>query len=191
MGGGGGKGGGTSGSVKIDPRLQEGGVQAITSAMRSAALPYRTNRGVSIASFSPQQLAAFQGANEAAGAFGLPQGAESELPYLPTPLVGAGGVQGYSTAALYDQNIAASLSDKDITARNKLLESYANSANRVDKKGNDKSLDAALAASIASNPPAPGYNIPMGPDSYKNKYDTGYAIGKGSKELAMKMFSGK
>jgi len=191
MGGGGGKGGGSSGSVKIDPRLQEGAVQAMTGSLRSAALPYRTNRGVSIAAFSPEQLAAFQGANSAASAYGFGGSGHDEGTYLPTPELGAGGVLGYSTGALYDENVARSLSDKDINARNKLLESYANSAEKIDKKNTNPDLNKALLTSINSSPPQSNYTMPMGPDSYKQKYDTGFQIGKGSKELVLKMFSGK
>lgn len=125
---GGGKGGSQTQTIKLPKSLEEGSTEVLAAGLRSAALPYSPNRGVTIAAFSPQQQAAMEGANSAAGAFGLPMG---QGQYMPPAEVGAGGVKGYSTGDLYDQNVARSMTPAEQAARNALLLSYANSAERI------------------------------------------------------------
>lgn len=119
--GGGGKGGSKETTVELPPELETGSAGAIGAAMQSAALPYKPNRGVTIAGFSPQQEAVFDGTNAAAAAFGLPIAQGNYLPEMET---GAGGVKGYSTGALFDENVDKSMTEEDIIAREKLLENY-------------------------------------------------------------------
>ncbi len=127
--GGGGKGGTTVATNTIDPRLQEGGVQTLAAAMRSASLPYAANRGITRAAFSPMQEAAFQGAESAANAFGIP--GSSGAGYLPAAQTSASGFQGYSPAALFDESLAASMTDENLADRERILASYAAAANRI------------------------------------------------------------
>jgi len=116
-----GKGSTQTTEVKLPEELQQGAVGTLGAALQSASLPYAPNRGVTIAGFSPQQEAAFQGANAASSAFGLGTGAGG---YMPQQEIGAGGVKGYSTGALYDQNVERSMSEADQLRRSRLLENY-------------------------------------------------------------------
>lgn len=100
MSGGGGKGG--EKSQKMDPGLTAAARDALDFAAAGAAVPHSPNRGVSFAAFTPQQMAAFQGANEAASAFGLPTGSATSA--MPAAEMSANGIRGYSTGALYDEN---------------------------------------------------------------------------------------
>lgn len=101
---GGGKGG--ESRQQIDPALTAAARDALDFAYAGAAIPYSPNRGVTIAGFTPQQLAAFNSSNEAAEAFGLATGEVS----LPATETAANGIQGYSTGELYDENRDASVS---------------------------------------------------------------------------------
>lgn len=129
MAGGGGKGGSQETTVELDPRLEQGAVEAITGALNSASLPFNTNQGPQFAAFTPQQEAAFQGANDAAAAFGLPT--SGNLGIVPAQQTAMPGLQAYSTGALYDQAMGASFSADDIAARDAILADYAAGAQRV------------------------------------------------------------
>ncbi len=98
MSGGGGKGGQTTSETKIDPRLEEEALKNLKQARAVSELPYAPNMGLSVAAFTPQQEAAFQTANKASSAFGLPTGSTSSL---PTPR-NVGGFSGYSSENLYN-----------------------------------------------------------------------------------------
>jgi len=126
--GGGGKGGttNTTQSVEIDPRLAEGSANAIAGALSSAGLDYSPNRGESIAAFSPQQMAAFKGANDAAGAYGLPTGGGTNL---VQPTTNAMGIQGYSTGSIFDQMRDLSVSPEQQAERQSILDYYSRSGN--------------------------------------------------------------
>jgi len=154
---GGGKGGSQTTEVKIDPRLEEGAVQTLAAALRSASLPFRANRGYTQAAFSPQQLAAFQGADEAASAFGLPSGGAGGgvMDYLPAPEQTEGGFYAYSPSTQFDENVRRSLSQEDVTARSKLLDSYERAAGRIVK---DPQFSTARAASVNAGPNPGGYD---------------------------------
>ena len=138
--GGGGKGGSqtTTTKVELPATLERGAEGVLSGALQAASLGYRPNRGVTIAGFSPQQMAAFSGANDAASAFGLPSAPQGQSPgggYLPPTQTGAGGVQGYSTGALLDQNVAASMTEEDLQARAEVLAQFARDAAGVRAKG--------------------------------------------------------
>lgn len=128
MSGGGGKGGSTTETIKIDPRLEEGAVETLAGALRSASLPYSPNRGVSIAALAPQTLDAQRGTDIAARAFGLPVTGRD---YLPAPERTQDGLLGYSTGGLYDEGLARSLTPEQQQMRELLLQSYAASADKV------------------------------------------------------------
>ena len=63
---------------------------------------YTPYYGPDVAAFTPMQEAAFQGVNSAASAFGMPTAASS----MPAPQTFAGGMQGYSSAPMYEQAVA-------------------------------------------------------------------------------------
>jgi hypothetical protein len=102
---GGGKGGSSSTSVQVPAWLESAAKQNLARADRVAQLGYTPYYGPDVAAFSPMQMAAMQGTNQAASAFGLPGG--DAMAGMPAPQTFAGGVQGYSSAPLYQQSIDA------------------------------------------------------------------------------------
>lgn len=129
---GGGKGGATESSQQIDPRLAQGGVEILTSAFEAASQPYRPNQGMTIAAFTPQQQAAFQGANAAAEAFGLPS-QQQGYQTMPNPEVGESGIRGYSTGDLYSTNVERSMSQQDMQNQADILQSYKNRSKKIER----------------------------------------------------------
>ena len=101
MSGGGGKGGSTTTEVKIPEWLQSAAQGNIRRAEDVAALGNIPYYGPDVAAMTPMQIAAGQGINTAAGAFGL--GTNDLSMGMPEPQTFAGGVQGYSSGGLYDQ----------------------------------------------------------------------------------------
>ena len=101
MSGGGGKGGSTTTEVKIPEWLQSAAQGNIRRAEDVAALGNIPYYGPDVAAMTPMQMAAGQGINTAAGAFGL--GTNDLSMGIPAPQTFAGGVQGYSSGGLYDQ----------------------------------------------------------------------------------------
>ena len=101
MSGGGGKGGSTTTEVKIPEWLQSAAQGNIRRAEDVAAIGYVPYYGADVAALTPMQMAAGQGINTAAGAFGL--GTNDLSMGMPAPQTFAGGVQGYSSGDLYDQ----------------------------------------------------------------------------------------
>ena len=71
-------------------------------ASQTGYVPYY---GPEVAAFSPMQQASFQGTDQMASAFGMPTTGGQQ--YMPQAETFAGGVQGYSSAPLYDQAVAA------------------------------------------------------------------------------------
>jgi len=120
---GGGKGGSQTTTVKLPEELEQGSVGTLGAALQSASLPYAANRGVTIADFAPQQYAAMRNAESGAGAFGFAQ-SDPSAQYLPPALLGAGGARGFSTGALYDQNVNVSMTEDDLARREALLQNY-------------------------------------------------------------------
>jgi hypothetical protein len=125
----GGKGGSQTTKTKIDPKLEQGAIGTLAGALKAASLDYSPNRGITIAGLSPQEQAANQGANMAAGAFGLPMAQMGG--YLPEVEQGAGGVSGYSTGALYDQNVGKSVTKKQQQERANILKGYGQIAGEI------------------------------------------------------------
>lgn len=69
-------------------------------ASQTGYVPYY---GPEVAAFTPMQNAAFQNTNQAAGAFGMNQATMN----MPQPETFAGGIQGYSSAPMYNEAVAA------------------------------------------------------------------------------------
>ena len=101
---GGGKGGKSTTEVKIPEWLEAAARSNIGRAENVAALGYTPYYGPDVAAMTPMQMAAGQGINTAAGAFGL--GTTDLSMGMPAPQTFAGGVQGYSSGGLYDQSLA-------------------------------------------------------------------------------------
>lgn len=101
---GGGKGGKTTTEVQIPDWLESAARSNIGRAENVAGLGYTPYYGPDVAAMTPMQMAAGQGINTAAGAFGL--GTADLSMGMPAPQTFAGGVQGYSSGGLYDQSLA-------------------------------------------------------------------------------------
>ena len=147
MSGGGDKGGTTTQTMKLDPRLEEGAASAVGGALASAGLDYVPNRGVTIAGFTPMQEAAFEGANNAAKAFGLST-SENYPNSVPATEVSAGGINGYSTSALYDEALLRSYTPEQLAERQAILDHYKNSSARI----NGVAAPSVGGATTATNP---------------------------------------
>lgn len=101
---GGGKGGSSTTEVKIPEWLESAARSNIAKANEVANIGYTPYYGPDVAAMTPMQMAAGQGINTAATAFGL--GPADLSMGMPAPQTFAGGVQGYSSGALYDQSLA-------------------------------------------------------------------------------------
>jgi hypothetical protein len=101
---GGGKGGKSTTEVKIPAWLEAAGQEALGRGQAAANIGYTPYYGPDVAAMTPMQMAAGQGINASAGAFGL--GTTDLSMGMPAPQTFAGGVQGYSSGGLYDQSLA-------------------------------------------------------------------------------------
>jgi hypothetical protein len=100
---GGGKGGKTTTQVQIPKWLETAAQQNIARASDIGAIGYTPYYGPDVAALTPQQVAAMQGTNQAAGAFGMP----TADPMAGMPQAGDyGGMQAYSSGGMYDQALA-------------------------------------------------------------------------------------
>lgn len=99
-----GKGGSQSTSVQIPKWLQAEAQSNLARANEIAKVGYTPYYGADVAAFTPMQQAAMQGTNQAAAAFGMPSVADP-MAGMPQPQTFAGGVQGYSSAPMYQQSI--------------------------------------------------------------------------------------
>jgi hypothetical protein len=100
---GGGKGGSQTTEVKIPQWLQDAAQQNIARADVLSTIGYTPYYGPDVAAFTPQQMAAMQGTNQAASAFGMP----TSDPMAGMPAAqNFNGMQAYSSGSLYDQALA-------------------------------------------------------------------------------------
>jgi hypothetical protein len=101
---GGGKGGSQSTSVQIPSWLENAARQNLGRANQVSQLGYTPYFGPDVAAMTPMQIAAMQGTNQAASAFGLP---------TADPMAGMpqaqdyGGMSAYSSAPMFEQSVAA------------------------------------------------------------------------------------
>ena len=104
MAGGGGKGGSTSTEVSIPAWLEQAAQSGLARGTQAAGIGYVPYRGPDVAALTPMQEAAMANTSMASSAFGL---GASPLPSagMPTAQTFAGGMQGYSSAPLYDQAV--------------------------------------------------------------------------------------
>jgi hypothetical protein len=106
--GGGGKGGSQQTSTQIPSWVQGPATRNLARAEQAQKIGYQPYFGPDIAAFNPTQQAAFNANIGAAEAFGLvPQGSLTAMQGMaPEPQTFAGGIQGYSSAPLYEQALA-------------------------------------------------------------------------------------
>jgi hypothetical protein len=100
---GGGKGGSQTTEVKIPEWLQQAAKQNIARADVLSTIGYTPYYGPDVAAFTPQQLAAMQGTNQAAAAFGMP----TADPTAGMPQAqNFNGMSAYSSGPMYEQALA-------------------------------------------------------------------------------------
>ena len=97
------KGGKTSTTQEIPEYLQEANKEAINDARSVSQLGYVPYFGPDVAAFSPMQQQSMRSTGNAASSFGLaPQGFDGTAG-IPQAQTFAGGIQGYSSAPIYEQ----------------------------------------------------------------------------------------
>ena len=99
------KGGTTSGSTQIPAWLENAAIENINKARDVSQIGYVPYYGPDVAAFSPMQQQSMQSTGNSASAFGLaPQGFDA-MAGMPQAQTFAGGLQGYSSAPLYEQSL--------------------------------------------------------------------------------------
>ena len=99
------KGGTTSSNTQIPAYLEDAVRENINRARDVSQIGYVPYYGPDVAAFSPMQQQSMQSTGNAASAFGLaPQGFDGTAG-IPQAQTFAGGVQGYSSAPLYEQSL--------------------------------------------------------------------------------------
>jgi hypothetical protein len=104
----GGKGGSSTSTVQIPEYIEAAAQRNLNKAERISQIPYAPQYGPDVAAFTPMQQAGFQGTAQAASAFGVPGGGMSQrdiMGGMDAPMRYAGGVQGYSSAPIFQQSV--------------------------------------------------------------------------------------
>lgn len=102
----GGKGGSTSSTVTVPQYIEDAARANLARADEISKIGYTPYYGPDVAAFTPMQQAAFQGTSDAASAFGLAGGGGTGVEGMPVPTTYAGGIQGYSSAPMFEQSMA-------------------------------------------------------------------------------------
>lgn len=103
--GAGGKGGSQTTRVQVPAWLEDAAQQNLSRADRVSQIGYTPYYGPDVAAMTPMQIASMQNTGQAANAFGM--ASADPMAGLPQAQTFAGGVQGYSSAPLYEQSLAA------------------------------------------------------------------------------------
>jgi len=97
------KGGSTTSDTQIPAWLENSAIENINRARDVSQIGYVPYYGADVAAFSPMQQQSMQSTGNAASAFGLaPQGFDA-MAGMPQSQTFAGGVQGYSSAPMFEQ----------------------------------------------------------------------------------------
>ena len=104
----GGKGGSTTSSVTIPEYIEAAAQRNLNKAERISQIGYTPYYGPDVAAFTPMQQAGFQNIANTAGAFGMaaPTTQQDIMGGMGPATTYAGGVQGYSSAPIYEQSLA-------------------------------------------------------------------------------------
>lgn len=102
----GGKGGSQTTEVAIPKYIEDAARANLSRADDISRIGYTPYYGPDVAAFTPMQQASFQNTADAAGAFGMSGGGMTGMEGVPAPTTFAGGVQGYSSAPMYEQSLA-------------------------------------------------------------------------------------
>jgi len=104
----GGKGGSTTSTVTIPEYIEAAAQRNLNKAERISQIGYTPYYGPDVAAFTPMQQAGFQNIANTAGAFGMaaPTTEQDIMGGMGPATTYAGGVQGYSSAPIYEQSLA-------------------------------------------------------------------------------------
>ena len=86
----------------IPDYIEDASKQNLALADQLSNIGYVPYYGPDVAAFTPMQQAGFENTQQAAGAFGMNTGAGQ---YMPEATQFAGGVQGYSSAPVFEQSV--------------------------------------------------------------------------------------
>ena len=101
------KGGSTTQSTDIPKWLEDAAKENINKGRDVAGIGYTPYYGPEVAAFNPMQQQSMQSTGSAASAFGLaPQGFDATAG-IPQAQTFAGGVQGYSSAPMFEQALSS------------------------------------------------------------------------------------
>ena len=101
------KGGSTTSEVKVPEYIEAAAQRNLNRADRVSQLGYVPEYGPTVAAFTPNQQAAFQNTANTADAFGMsaPTSQQDIMGGMAPPTTYANGVQGYSSAPMYEQMV--------------------------------------------------------------------------------------
>lgn len=100
------KGGSTTNSTEIPAWLENAAIENINKGRNVSEIGYTPYYGPEVAAFNPMQQQSMQSTGSAASAFGLaPQGFDATAG-IPQAQTFAGGIQGYSSAPMYEQALS-------------------------------------------------------------------------------------
>ena len=100
------KGGSTTSSTEIPAWLENAAIENINKGRNVSEIGYTPYYGPEVAAFNPMQQQSMQSTGSAASAFGLaPQGFDATAG-IPQAQTFAGGIQGYSSAPLYEEALS-------------------------------------------------------------------------------------
>ena len=104
----GGKGGSSTTKVEVPQYIEDAAKANLARADEIAQIGYTPYYGPDVAAFTPMQQASFQNTADAANAFGMgaPASQQDIMGGMPAPTTYAGGVQGYSSAPIYEQSVS-------------------------------------------------------------------------------------
>lgn len=104
----GGKGGSQTTEVEVPQYIEDAARANLARADEIAQIGYTPYYGPDVAAFTPMQQASFQNTADAANAFGMGAPASQQDIYggMGAPTTYAGGVQGYSSAPIFEQSVS-------------------------------------------------------------------------------------
>ena len=104
----GGKGGSSTTKVEVPQYIEDAAKANLARADEIAQIGYTPYYGPDVAAFTPMQQASFYNTADAANAFGMGAPASQQDIYggMGAPTTYAGGVQGYSSAPMYEQSVS-------------------------------------------------------------------------------------
>jgi len=104
----GGKGGSQTSKVEVPKYIEDAAKANLARADEIAQIGYTPYYGPDVAAFTPMQQASFQNTADTANAFGMGAPASQQDIYggMGAPTTYAGGVQGYSSAPIYEQSVS-------------------------------------------------------------------------------------